>query len=186
MQPRNAAILFVLAAALGAFVYLYEIQGGADRDAAESAGRRMFPEIQAEAIAFLAFRTRDDQAFEAVRESGGWVLQSPLVFDGDAVNLDAMANALANLKTEEQIEAAAKPEIYGLGDAARWVRFRGGSDTFGLGIGADTPVGGQVYVAREGRDAVYTVPSFRVSSFDRDLSDLRDKRVFDFDRTFER
>lgn len=183
MQPRNAAILFVVAVVLGAFVYLYEIEGEAGREAAERASRRMFPEIEAEAIAFLAFRIRDDQAFEAVRDGEQWWIQSPLAFKGDDVSLDAMASTLANLETETTIEEPGEARIYGLGDAARWVRFRVGSETHALGIGAETPVGGNVYVAREGDPAIHTVPSFRVGSFDRELSELRDKRVFDFDRT---
>ncbi len=183
MQPRNAAILFFVAAALGAFVYLYEIQGGATRDAAERESRRMFPGVEPEGIAFMALRTRDDRAFEAVREGEGWLIQSPIAFAGDEVSLDAMASALANLETDAAIDDPAKPEVYGLGDNAGWVRFRVGGETFGLGLGADTPVGGNVYVGREGSDEVFTVPSFRVSSFDRELSDLRDKRVFGFDRT---
>jgi len=183
MQPRNAAILFLVAALLGAFVYLSEIQGEAGREAAERQTRRMFPDVEAGDVAFLAFRTRDDRAFEALREGAGWLIQSPLVFDGDAVSLDAMASAIANLETETRIEDPGAPAIYGLGELARWVRFRVGSETFALGVGADTPVGGEVYVAREGSEGVYTVPSFRVSSFDREFADLRDKRVFDFDRT---
>ncbi len=183
MQPRNAALLFLVAAALGAFVYLYEIRGEASRDSAERESHRMFAGLEADAIGFVAFRTRDDRAFEAVRQETGWLIQSPLAFAGDDVSLDAMASTLANLETEASIENPGAPEIYGLGDAARWVRFRVGSETHGLGIGSDTPVGGNVYVAREGASEIYTVPSFRVSSFDRDFADLRDKRVVDFDRT---
>jgi hypothetical protein len=183
MQPRNAAILFLVAAALGAFVYLYEIRGEASRESDERSSRRMFAGVEADAIGFLAFRTRGDQAFEAVRQDASWLIQSPLAFAGDDVSLDAMASTLANLETEASIEDPGAPEIYGLGAAARWIRFRVGSQTHSLGIGSDTPVGGNVYVAKEGANEIYTVPSFRVSSFDRELSDLRDKRVFDFDRT---
>ncbi len=184
MQPRNALLLFVLAVALGAFVYLYEIKGEAGREAAEGESRRMFPGVEADAIGFVAFRTQGDHAFEAAREGEGWLIQSPVAFPGDDVNLDAIASTLANLKTDATVEDPAAPEIYGLGEAARWVRFRVGSETHGLGIGADTPVGGDVYVAREGADgAIHTVPAFRVSAFDRDLTALRDRRVLDFDRT---
>jgi len=183
MQPRNAAILFLVAVALGAFVYLYEIQGEGARDAAENETRRMFQGVEPEAVEFLAFRTQDDRALEAVRAGAGWLIQSPVVFPGDEVNLDAIASTLANLTTEAEIDAPGAPQIYGLGDDARWVRFRVGPQTHGLGIGAETPVGGNVYVKREGDGKIYTAAAFRVGSFDRDLASLRDRRVLDFDRT---
>ncbi|MBW2388606.1 MAG: DUF4340 domain-containing protein, partial [Deltaproteobacteria bacterium] len=113
-------------------------------------------------------------------------------FPGDEVNLNAIASTLANLTSEDTLEAAGAREIYGLGTAARRIQFRVGAEIYGLEIGADTPVGGNVYVAREvARDVtpeaeqneVFTIASFRASSLNRDLDSLRDRRVLSFDRT---
>ncbi|MFP8876080.1 MAG: hypothetical protein VCB99_04040, partial [Myxococcota bacterium] len=56
MQPRTTAILLALAAALGAFVYLYEIGGEQERREAQEREGRLFPglgeaEIQAITLA---------------------------------------------------------------------------------------------------------------------------------------
>ncbi|MFT5442402.1 MAG: hypothetical protein ACI8W3_001444 [Myxococcota bacterium] len=184
MQPRTTAILFVVAAALGAFVYLQEIDGAATRGEAEELSRRVFPELRASAIDWVSFRTQDERDFEARRIEGGWEIVSPVVFPGDSVNLDAVASTLANLTSEGTIDSPSKPEIYGLGAAARSISFRAGDQELVLGIGAETPVGGDIYVSRSTSETeVLTVPAFRVSSFDRDLDSLRDRRVLNFDRT---
>ncbi|MBW2391155.1 MAG: hypothetical protein JRG89_22365, partial [Deltaproteobacteria bacterium] len=115
MQPRTTAILFVIAILLGAFVYLYEIQGEATREQADEASRRIFPEVEAEAIEFLEFRTQDDRAFASERTRDGWLILKPVEFPGDEVNLNAIASTLANLTSEDTLEAAGAREIYGLG-----------------------------------------------------------------------
>ena len=184
MQPRTTAILFLVAAALGAFVYLYEIKGEEARSEEEEAGRRIFPGLVAEEVAFLMFRTEDDRAFEAVRVGEGWQIQQPVQFSGDAVNLNAIASTLANLASEDIIDDPAAPEVYGLGEAARLIQFRVGSETHALQIGSEAPVGGNIYVATDASPRrVVTVAAFRVSSFERDLDSLRDRRVLNFDRT---
>lgn len=184
MQPRTTVILFVVAVALGAFVYLQEIDGVATREEAEELGRRVFPELEAIAIDSVAFRTQDGRDFEAKRIEEGWEIVSPVVFPGDSVNLDAIASTLANLTSEAAIDSPSKPEIYGLGTAARSVSFRTADQEFVLGIGAEAPVGGDVYISRGASESeVLTVTAFRVNSFDRKLDVLRDRRVLNFDRT---
>ncbi|MCP4068891.1 MAG: DUF4340 domain-containing protein, partial [Phycisphaeraceae bacterium] len=150
----------------------------------EDAARRIFPGVESDAIDTLEFRTQDDRPLESVRAGEGWQIRVPVVFPGDDVNLDAIASTLAGLTSEAAIESPEAPEIYGLGKAARRIRFRAAGQAYGLEIGSETPVGGNVYAARDDDPKrVFTVASFRVSSFDRDLDSLRDRRVLSFDRT---
>lgn len=183
MQPRTTVVLFLVAAALGAFVYLYEIEGGAGRDREEEASRRLFPEVDASAVGFLLFRTKDDRLVEAVRIGENWHLQQPVEFPGDDVNLNSIASTLANLTSETAIDSPAAPEVYRLGNDSRRVQFRAGDKRYTLQLGGEAPVGGNIYVARDDApNEVVTVAAFRVNSFDRDLDSLRDKRVLSFDR----
>ena len=186
MQPRTTAILFIVALLFGAFIYLYEIQGETAREDAVRESRRIFPDVVAESIDTLQFRSQDDRPFESVRTDFGWQIQSPIEFPGDDVNLDAIASTLANLKSEAAIESAGAPEIYGLGDSSKRIRFSVGEQDYTLEIGADTPVGGNVYVRNPAANRepkhVYTVASFRIDSLARDLDALRDRRVVTFDR----
>jgi hypothetical protein len=66
MQPRSTGILFLIALALGAFVYFFEIQGEAGREQAEEASRRFFPELDSDAIEELWLITAQG---DEIRES---------------------------------------------------------------------------------------------------------------------
>jgi hypothetical protein len=183
MQPRNTVIMFIVAVLLGAFVYLYEIEGEVERGRNEEVSRQLFPEVDAAEIGFLLFRAQGDQLVEAIRLGEEWHLKQPVAFPGDDVNLNSIASTLANLTSETEIEDPASPEVYGLGGSGRRVQFRAGDMSFTLQVGNEAPVGGNIYVAREDAlDRVFTVAAFRVSSFDRDVDSLRDKRVLSFDR----
>ncbi len=50
MNPRTTGIVFLVAAALFAFVYFYEIQGGPAREQAEEESKRLFPGLEDEAV----------------------------------------------------------------------------------------------------------------------------------------
>jgi hypothetical protein len=61
------------------------------------------------------------------------------------------------------------------------IRFEIQGETRGLRIGGSTPVDGHRYVARLADDEVAYVASYRVNAFNRNLADLRDRRIFGFE-----
>ncbi|MDJ0853487.1 MAG: DUF4340 domain-containing protein [Myxococcota bacterium] len=181
MNPRNTAILLVVALLLGAFVWFYEIEGEQGRLDAEARQKRIFPDVESEGIEWLALRTTDDHPVRAERLDGGWRLVEPLDFPGDDFALDAVASALAELSSESVYEDPQEAAVYGLDDEAAELRFGVGGREYTLRTGDKTPLGSNHY-ARVGSDAVvYTVPSFRVNAMRKSLEDLRDKRILDFD-----
>jgi hypothetical protein len=182
MNPRNTALLFLVAAALGAFVYLYEIRGGEQRKEQASAAKRLYPGVDAAAVEWIALTSSDGKAVEAERSEGRWKITKPLVALGDPVALDGMASALAEVQSEVAIDAPQAPEVYGLGDGAKIVRFRaagGGEQT--LRIGKRTPVGPNTYAGTADTTKVFAIPTYRASSFDRAFDDLRERRILRFD-----
>ena len=64
MNPRTTGILLLVAAALFAFVWLYEIRGGDERAEAEAREKRLFA-VEPEDVAWLAFTTEDGVAVRA-------------------------------------------------------------------------------------------------------------------------
>ena len=97
MNPRITGILFLIAAALGAFVYFYEIRGEEGRLEAEARQKRLFPDVEDEAVEWLALTTSDGRPVRAERREKGWQIVEPLVFPGDEFALDGMASALAQI-----------------------------------------------------------------------------------------
>ena len=87
MNPRVTGIAFLLAAALFAFVYFYEIRGEAGRKQAEEATRRLFPGVEADDVEWIALTTSDGVSARIERRDDAWVLTEPVAFPGDAFAL---------------------------------------------------------------------------------------------------
>jgi hypothetical protein len=181
MSPRTTGILAVVALALGLFVYLHEIEGERSRQAARDEAAKIHAGLDADAIDALEIETLDGVAARFERRDGRWWLVAPFESRAEASALDAIASALADLPREGSVAGDRALDGFGLGEDARVVRFEVGGETRGLRIGRTTPVGGHRYVARLADDAVAYVESFRLTALSRNLSDLRDRRIFDFD-----
>ena len=125
MNPRTTGILFLLAAALGAFVWFYEIRGEAGRKDAEAAAKRLFPGIESSAVEQIELTTSDGQRARLERRDAEWQLALPLAAPADGFVADAIASALAQLGSESVYETPQPLAVYGLEDAGRDLRFRG-------------------------------------------------------------
>jgi len=182
VNPKTTGILFLVAAALAAFVYFYEIQGEEGRRKAEEAEKRLFAGFEAADVEAISLVTRDGTPVRAERRDGGWEIVEPLVFPADDFALDAMAGALAQITSENAIEDAQEASVYGLDADEREVRFTVHGTEHALRIGDKTPMGSNSYVSVAGETGVYSVPTYRVSTFSKTFDDLREKRVLEFDR----
>ena len=185
MNPRTTAFLAVAAALFAAFLWFYEVEGEAGRakDAAESL--RVFNEIpdDGSSIAWIEFVSSDGVKVRAERHEERWELVLPVVFPADAVALDAMSSALAQLAGGGAIESPQSAEVYGLDAAARRIDFGdSASSSLTLLTGRATPIGSSTYVAAGGSEDVHAVPSWRINAFDKAFKALRDARVHPFDR----
>jgi hypothetical protein len=181
MYPRTTGLLFLVAAALGAFVWFYEIQGGEARKAGEDAAKRLFPGVESESVEWIALTTADGHAARVERQQGGWRLVEPLSFRADAFAVDGIAASLAQLASETSYPDPQPPEVYGLGDGAREIRFAAGGKEHRVRIGAKTPMGGNSYVAVDDVDDVHAVRTYRVTALSKRLDELRDKRIVEFE-----
>jgi hypothetical protein len=180
MNPRATGILLIIAAALGAFVYFYELAGEGARLEAAAEGERVFP-IEADDITEIALRTTDGRDARLSRADGTWQLREPVAFPADAFSADAMASALASLRSEGAFETPGPADEYGLDLAsARSLSFVAGDETLELLLGNDAPVGSKRYISAGGH--IHAVAHHMVNGFDKALDDLRNKDIVDFDR----
>lgn len=182
MRPRNTLLLLLAALLLGGLVYWMEGPRATQRKTADAAAKRLFPSVSPADVEWIALHTTDGRDVEIERRGGAWSLVQPLEADGDPVSLDGMANALAEMTSEQTIADAQAPEIYGLGDGARVVRFRAKGTEHVLRVGKHAPIGANSYAMTGAAATIHTVPTYRTSGFDRALADLRERRVLRFDR----
>ncbi len=181
MNPKTTGILLVVAAALAAFVYLYEIEGETGRQDAEEAQKRLFSGFDQESIEKISLQTADGVGVEIQRVEGRWRIQSPLDFPADSFAIDGIASTLTSIQSESVIDEPRPPEVYGLGSGGTQVRFTAGGAERSLSIGNATPVGSNVYAATDGNDSIYIVASHRTNALAKAFDDLREKRISRFD-----
>jgi len=182
MNPRSTAVLFVVALLLGAFVYFYEIAGEQERREAAQAEKRIFPGIDESEITSVDLTTSDGKAARLESRDGAWRVVAPLEFPADEVTADGIASTLSKLSSEGVIDDPQARDVYGLGESASSLRFHAGDRDRTLTLGKKTPLGSNSYVAADGDERVFMVPTWRLNSFQKSLDELRDRRVLRFDR----
>ena len=182
MNPRTTGLLLLAALALGAFLWFYEVGGEAGRLEAEQATKRLFPDVEASDVTWIALHTSDgaDARFEL--RDGKWQIVAPIAFPADAA-VGRMAEALATVTSEATYESPQPDAEYGLADTAKVIRFGADGAEHVLRIGRNTPVGSNVYVRADGGAPVHTIAGYRATAFARTLADLRDKQIVSFDPT---
>jgi hypothetical protein len=182
MRPKTTGILLLVAAALGAFVWFYEIRGADARREAEEREKRLFGALEQAQIQWIQLAQPGGESARLEKRDGRWMLVSPIQFPADAYAADNLASTLAGLASEAVLEDPQPPDEYGLGNDARVVRFGTADGEHELRLGKDAPLGGVAYAATDVAGDVYTIQRFKAASFQKSLTELRDKRILEFDR----
>lgn len=181
MNPRNTLILAVVVAALGVFLYFYEIRGQQERAEAAEAAKRLFQEISAEQIDAVALASVGQEPVRLERRGARWSITEPVRFPADEIRADSLASTLASLSSEAVFDEPEPLDEYGIGGDPS-VRFWIGDVEHRLFIGDKTPIGGNTYMKTGAGAQVYAVQSYHANALNKSLEDLRDARVLDFDR----
>ena len=181
MKPRTTGILLAIVLVLGGLVYFYELRGGDARREAEDQLRRLFTEVDADAIEWISLTTSDGVDARVERRDGDWMVVSPVVFPADRFAVDGIASNLATLVSDSEFENPQALAEYGLGESARVIRFSLAGTEHELRLGGNTPVGSRAYASTDASNAVYTIETYKARSFDKALNEIREKRVLDFD-----
>jgi len=182
-MKRSTVILLLVAVALGAFVYFYEIKGGKKREEAEESAKQIF-QFKPEDIAQIALnRAGETSAFE--KRGDAWVMTQPLSTKADESTLDAIARNVATSQVERKLSAAAdKLATYGLSEprVSLTVKLKSG-EQHRLRLGDKDFNGTNVYALIDDSQEVALVSSYLLESADKPLFDLRDKSVLDVEQS---
>jgi hypothetical protein len=182
MNPRNTGILFLVAAALVAFIYFYEIRGEAGRKQAEAQTKRLFPGLADEDVESIELTTSDGKAARLERRAGVWHMTAPLDAPADEFAAGGMASALVGAASESVFEDPQPAAVYGLDDPAHELAFSAKGERHQLRLGKKSPIGSKTYAAVGGDVRVFTLATFAVNALEKSLDDLREKRVARFER----
>ncbi|MEM7413376.1 MAG: DUF4340 domain-containing protein [Myxococcota bacterium] len=183
MSPRSTGILLLVAFALGAFIYFYELEGEAGRQEAAEREKYLFSGLAVEDVDWIELETRDGVDARLEQREGRWQLTAPVRFPADAV-AERMADTVTSLATQSTFENPGPDAEYGLDpETATTVRFGADDASYELRLGKDTPLGAGVYARRASAEGVHTVAAYQNTAFDKSFLELREKRILEFDPT---
>ncbi len=111
--------------------------------------------------------------------SGSWQITEPKPLSADQNTVSSMVSALASLRSERVVEDKASDlQPFGLAQPTLEVDLsEKDNKSQKLLIGDDTPTGSAVYAMLTGDPRIFTIASYNKTSFDKSVSDLRDKRL---------
>jgi hypothetical protein len=183
MRFKGTLILLIVVLALGAFIYFYEIKGGAQREKAKESENKVWG-IDEKNIQQMDFSS-GGQLVTAVRKSDTeWVLTAPKTLDADSDELERLARSAATLQRESVVEEnATELARFGLSPAQSSVKVKTkDGKIFAVDFGNNNPTGSSVYASIPGKPVVFFVSSSAATSFNKKVDDLRNHSVLSFDQ----
>ena len=184
MRFRGTLILLLICAALGAFVYFYEIKGGEKREKEKQETSRLW-KVESANIQQIDLVTPQEHITAVRKGDKEWKITAPRAVDADSDELNRIAGSAAEITRESVLEANAK-------DLARFgleppqltlrVKTKDGKE-YEVRYGDNNPTGNSTYAAIPGgKTDVMLVASYTASSFRKKLEDLRNRAILNFEQ----
>jgi hypothetical protein len=175
---RGTFALLLICAALGAYVYFYEVKGGGKAEKAKEEANRIW-KVDSNAIQQIDL-VYPDNHITAVRSGDrDWKITSPRAVDADSDELNQLASSAADISRESLLEAnVADLAPFGLKPPQTTLEIKtkdGGQRK--IMFGSNNPTGSSTYAAVPGKNEVLLVASFTASAFNKKLDDLRNRNV---------
>ncbi len=129
--------------------------------------------------------SKNYRIFEFKKSGSDWNIVKPIQDTGEAAAIAAMVTIATTTKQDRIVdEKPAKLEPYGLANPKIKVSVKKDSQSPAeeLWVGNDTPVGSSVYVKIAGKDTVFRGPSLLRTTFEKDLSEYRNKKIMPLSR----
>ena len=177
MSLRYTAVLLLVLAGLGAYVYLVEFP----REQREEQEKALFA-VDADAVESVTL-TRGDATIEIERRDGEWHLVAPVRAQADATAVEALISAVADCKVDKDLGSQGD-DMARFGLAEPTVAVTLGTDSGGsvtVRVGNAAPVGNAAYIQRNAEASVLLTGAAFRASVDKKLDDLRERRLFDFE-----
>jgi hypothetical protein len=175
---RNTAILALIVAALGAYLYFVE-RPAVERESEKKTLLDFEPE---KAVGIVL--EYPDRSITLAKVDGTWRITAPRELEADPTAVQSLLKATA--EAEEKRVAEEKPSDvakFGLSPPAATIRVEveGGQKLPALAIGGSTSIGFNAYVRRGDEPAVLLTAGTFEAGVKKSLEDLRDKTILRFD-----
>lgn len=178
---RKTIFLVLIAIALGAYVYFYEIKGGEKRDKEKEIAEKLF-DFEKDSVNYISINSPKGN-FIFNKTVDGWQIKQPVQTQADDSPINSLLRSLSTLKKVRTISINPdEMNQFGLGSRATHVIFRikNGNENY-LSIGDDTNIGSNVYVALND-SVVHLVAKDLKTNANKELFDWRDKKTIHFEK----
>jgi hypothetical protein len=183
-RGRNTAILAILAAALGAFIYFYERhRTPAPADAPAGAAGKVFAGVDADAVEEVRITRAAGETTTLRKVDKVWRIVAPIDAPADQSEAANTASNLATADIQSVVDEQPKDLApFGLATPRVTVAFKAGNQSGTLLLGDKNPTGSDLYAKLPGSPRVFLVSGYLDGTFDKSTFQLRDKKLLAFDR----
>jgi len=176
MRFRNTLILALLLLGLGAYLYFVE-----SKQIAEEAKKTKLVDFNPDDVTALTL-TYPDREIALEKSDGAWRLSKPLQTAADDITVKNLLRAIADAEVKKTIDEPPQDLApFGLAPPEVVVKIATKDTTLpDLKVGKTTSVSFSTYVQRGDQGKIYLTPSAFRSGMDKQVKDLRDKKIVDF------
>ena len=180
MKIRSLLIATLVFAGLAGFLYWSDHHKPSaeaakpDADAAPS-----ILKLDENSITKLELKRKDAAPILLTKSASDWKITEPKPLPADQTTISGLLSTISSLDSEHLVEdKSSNLERYGLASPTFELDVtEKDNKTQRLLLGDDTPAGSGVYAALAGDPRVFTIATYRKTSLDKTLNDLRDKRL---------
>ncbi len=182
MRSRSTVIVLVIAALLGAYIFLFERKQPTTVERREKA-KKLLAFEPADVRKLRIERVGETVVLE--KEEDAWFLRQPLRARADEAEVESILSRLHDVEVERRLEAddggELDPADYGLDPPRLTVAFSAGDTEYDLRVGDEAAAGGNMYVSGGSTGAVMLVRSDLHRALAKPVDLLRSRVVIDLD-----
>jgi len=177
---RGTLVLLVVFAALGGYVYFAEYRGRDEREQQEASKKKLFATPLKDVTSLsLAFPDRKIAAIK--KDDKHWEFTEPQGIDADSEEWEMLVSSLGQIEKGGAVSSEANLAQYGLDKPVVEVtaKLKDGK-TVGVLFGSENPKKTDNYAKLAGSPDVFLSPVNGSKSFQKSLTDLRNKKILEF------
>jgi len=180
MKIRGLLIATLVFAGLAGFLYWsdhHKSSAEAAKPDAEAAPSIL--KLDENSITKLELKKKDSPPILLSKSGSDWKITEPKPLAADQTTVTSLLSTISSLDSDRLVEDKSSDiQRYGLASPALELAVtEKDNKTQRLLLGDDTPAGSGVYAALAGDSRVFTIATYRKTSLDKTLNDLRDKRL---------
>jgi len=136
----------------------------------------LFPKLQTDKIQEIQWQRGAEIVH--LKKNKGWEIISPIAAPADTLVVENILRTLSSLRPERRFSGSGRAlKEFGLDSPGVKFLFLNQGKWFEIQVGNKTAIGNDYYVRSSNSTDLFLIQEFLIRGLDRDLSDLREKKV---------